>query len=292
MTLPDKLVSFFVSDLHGETSRYEKLFKSISWERPAAVFLGGDLLPTENFALSAGARAMREFVQDVLNWGFGNLKHHMEEAYPSVFLILGNDDPRSLEAEILAGESLGLWEYIHNRRAALKEFSIMGYSFVPPTPFLLKDWERYDVSRFLDPGCISPEEGFRTVFVEETEIKHSTIQMDLERLAERDDLTRAIFLFHTPPYQTPLDRVALDGQRIDGVPVDVHVGSLAVKRFIDSRQPLISLHGHIHESPRLTGSWSCKIGRTHSFSAAHDGAELALVRFDPVQPELATRELI
>lgn len=290
--MPDRLTCFFVSDLHGEASRYAKLFETVRRERPAAVFLGGDLLPSRNFALSPGMNAAREFIRDVLNWGFGNLKQQVAEAYPLVYMILGNEDPRSLEAEILAGESLGLWKYVHNRRAALKEFSIFGYSCVPPTPFLLKDWERYDVSRFLDPGCISPEEGWRTVLVEETEIKHSTIQMDLERLAERDDLTRAIFLFHTPPYQTPLDRVALDGQRIDGVPVDVHVGSVAVKRFIDSRQPLISLHGHIHESPRLTGSWSCKIGRTHSFSAAHDGAELALVRFDPVKPELATRELI
>jgi uncharacterized protein len=70
------------------------------------------------------------------------------------------------------------------------------------------------------------------------------------------------------------------------------VGSIAVRRFIETRQPFITLHGHIHESPRLTGSWKDLIGRTHAFSAAHDGRELALVRFELEKPEEATRELI
>jgi Icc-related predicted phosphoesterase len=76
------------------------------------------------------------------------------------------------------------------------------------------------------------------------------------------------------------------------VPLDVHVGSIAVKRFIKARQPLVTLHGHIHESAGITGSWREKIGRTHMFSAAHDGSQLALVRFDLENLDGATRELI
>ena len=52
------------------------------------------------------------------------------------------------------------------------------------------------------------------------------------------------------------------------------------------------LHGHIHESPRLTGKWRQQIGRTHAFTAAHDGPELALVRFDLDDLDNATRELL
>ena len=44
-------------------------------------------------------------------------------------------------------------------------------------------------------------------------------------------------------------------------------------------RPLITLHGHVHESTRLTGSWRQQLGSTLCFSAAHDGPELALVRF-------------
>jgi len=70
------------------------------------------------------------------------------------------------------------------------------------------------------------------------------------------------------------------------------VGSIAVRRFIEARQPLLTLHGHIHESARLTGSWRDVIGRTHLFSAAHDGPELALVRFDLEHLDEASRVLI
>ncbi len=214
------------------------------------------------------------------------------DAYPRVFLILGNDDGRSEEAGFIDAMSGGVWEYIHNRNAQFGEFTIYGYAYVPPTPFLLKDWERYDVSRYVDPGCISPEDGWLTVDVPENEIKHATIKRDLARLAGEGDLSRSIFLFHSPPYQTKLDRAALDGKMIDHAPVDVHVGSVAIKRFIETRQPLLTLHGHIHESAQITGSWKEQIGSTFVFSAAHDGPELALVRFDPKRVQDATRELL
>ena len=164
--------------------------------------------------------------------------------------------------------------------------------YIPPSPFLLKDWERYDVSRYFDPGCISPEEGNRTVNVSLDEQRYSTIKKDLEMLAGSDDLGRAIFLFHTPPHGTKLDRAGLDGKYIEGVPLDPHVGSIAVRQFIESRQPLVTLHGHVHESARLSGSWQDKIGRTFMFSGAHDGPELALVRFDLENPAAAIRQLL
>jgi hypothetical protein len=54
----------------------------------------------------------------------------------------------------------------------------------------------------------------------------------------------------------------------------------------------VTVHGHIHESARLTGSFSDVIGRTRMFSAAHDGPELALVRFDLEDLDGASRELL
>jgi Icc-related predicted phosphoesterase len=72
----------------------------------------------------------------------------------------------------------------------------------------------------------------------------------------------------------------------------VHIGSVAIRRFIESRQPLLTLHGHVHESARLTSAWRQRIGRTLCLSAAHDGPELALVRFDLDEPDGASRELV
>ena len=256
------------------------------------VFLGGDLFPSHLSALSSEARAFPDFVNDFLAPRFAAVKEALAEDYPRVFLIMGNDDARSEEPAILTGARRGLWEYVQNRRVMLSQFPVFGYAYVPPTPFRLKDWERYDLSRFVDPGCTGPEEGAHSVPVPDSELRDATIQSDLERLAGEDDLGRAIFLFHSPPYQTNLDRTALDGQMVDYVPLDPNVGSIAIRRFIEARQPLLTLHGHVHESARLTGSWKDRIGRTYAFSAAHDGPELALVRFNPEDPGAATRELV
>ena len=71
-----------------------------------------------------------------------------------------------------------------------------------------------------------------------------------------------------------------------------HVGSIAIKRFIEEKKPPVTLHGHIHESTRLTGIWKELIGETWSFNAAHDGPELSVVIFNPAEPANAQRLLI
>ena len=282
------LTCFFASDLHGSSDRYRKLFSAVLRERPQAVFLGGDLLPHRWADQLAG----RDFIREVLVPEVRVMRGQLGSDGPRVFIILGNDDDRASESLFLEGQTEGLWEYAHETWTELDDFQVLGYSYVPPTPFLLKDWERYDVSRFTDPGSVSPEEGQRTVPVDRDEVRFGTIAADLERLTSGRDLERVIMLFHSPPYKSLLDRAALDGRKVDHVPLDVHVGSMAIARFIEARQPLVTLHGHIHESARLTGAWRQLFGRTHAFSAAHDGPELALVRFDLEDLESATRELI
>jgi Icc-related predicted phosphoesterase len=284
--------SFFVSDLHGQIPRYHKLFAAIVREKPAAVFIGGDLLPHAWYPDRASNRPSQEFVDDFLAPHLQDLRRDLGAAYPRVFLIMGNDDTRFEETAILDAADRGVWEYVHNRRSGLGEFDVYGYAFVPPTPFLRKDWDRYDVSRYIDPGAVPPEEGIRSVPVPEHEIKYATIKDDLDRLTAGADLSRAVFLFHAPPYQTSLDWSLQDGRLIDHVPLDRHLGSIAIRRFIESRQPLLTLHGHVHEAARLSGAWRDRLGRTHCFGAAHDGPGLALVRFDLANLEAATRELV
>jgi Icc-related predicted phosphoesterase len=283
---------FFASDLHGRVDRYRKLFDQIRTERPAALLLGGDLLPSGLTPAHASDSSHPDFVGDFLARELEALRSDLGGHYPRVFVILGNDDARIEEEAVLEVERRALWEYAHNRRIEWGGFVVYGYAIVPPTPFLLKDWERYDVSRFVDPGSVSPEEGHRSVPVPEGETRWGTIAADLEALAGDDDVSGAVFLFHSPPHRTALDRGALDGKTVDHAPVDVHLGSIAVRRFIEARQPLVTLHGHVHESARLTGSWRDRIGRTACLSAAHDGPELALVRLDLERPEAATRELL
>ena len=232
------------------------------------------------------------FIHGFLTPELDKIRKKLEKNYPRLFVILGNDDGKFIEPTILDIAGQGSCEYIHNRKLKHNRFHIYGYSYVPPTPFMLKDWERYDVSRHVDPGCVSPEEGRLSIPVAENELKYSNIAGDLKNLTRDDDLSDSIFLFHAPPYNTALDRAALNGKMVDYVPLDVHVGSIAVRKFIEGRQPLLTLHGHIHESARITGNRREKIGRTIMFTGAHDGPELAVIRFNLESPEDAERELI
>ena len=71
----------------------------------------------------------------------------------------------------------------------------------------------------------------------------------------------AVFNLHPPPYNSQLDLAPeLDDELAvtsGGSPAMVPVGSRAVRQAIEEHQPLLSLHGHIHESPG-----SVRIGRT------------------------------
>jgi uncharacterized protein len=74
------------------------------------------------------------------------------------------------------------------------------------------------------------------------------------------DMERAIFNFHAPPYGTGLDEApALDGtlRPMHGGAVMKPVGSTAVRDAINRYQPMLSVHGHIHESRGVK-----KMGRT------------------------------
>jgi Icc-related predicted phosphoesterase len=277
----------FVTDLHGKISRYEKLFSLIKNEKPDVVFMGGDILPHA----MKGSPRYDDFLDDYFIPEFLKLKDRMGDRYPEIFLILGNDDPAIEEHKIIEAEEQGILTYINEKKVTLGEFSVYGYCFVPPTPFQLKDWEKYDVSRYVDPGCMHPDEGYRSVEPSKN-IVYETIQKDLENLIADEDLSKAVFLFHSPPYDTYLDCAALDGQMIDHVPLDVHVGSIAIKRFIEERQPLLTLHGHIHESTRLTGNWKQQIGKTVAMNGAHDGGQLCAVMLDLENPEDARRLLV
>ena len=273
----------FVSDLHGNQKRYSSLFKIVENEAPQAVFIGGDILP------NAFSNNIERFVEKTI---FENIKKIKNKTNTVFFLIFGNDDPRTFEEMFINAGKEDILQYVHNKTVKIQDFFVSGYSFVPPTPFQLKDWEKYDVSRFVDVGAISPEEGIRTVDVHEDTKRYSTISDDLKKLTKKSSPKKTIYLFHSPPYNTYLDIADLEGKKVDHAPVDIHIGSIAIERFIKKYNPFLTLHGHVHESVRLSGKWMQKIGKTFCFSAAHDGPELALVRFDTNLLNEASRELI
>ncbi|MEM3490336.1 MAG: metallophosphoesterase, partial [Nitrososphaerota archaeon] len=81
--------------------------------------------------------------------------------------------------------------------------------------------------------------------------------------SEVRDMKNCIFCFHCPPYGTQLDRatqIDKDFRPVAGASGTIatkHVGSVSIRNAIEKHQPLLGLHGHIHESRGI-----CKIGRT------------------------------
>jgi len=68
-------------------------------------------------------------------------------------------------------------------------------------------------------------------------------------IAQIHDIPNSIFNFHAPPYGYALDLAPeLTADLIQAADRRIHVGSRAVAKMIEKHQPLLGLHGHIHES--------------------------------------------
>lgn len=83
----------------------------------------------------------------------------------------------------------------------------------------------------------------------------------------------SIFNVHVPPYDSGLDTAPLldEGLAVRtsfGAQLAGPVGSTAVREALEEWQPLVSLHGHVHESGGTT-----RIGRTIAINAGSEYAE-------------------
>jgi len=85
------------------------------------------------------------------------------------------------------------------------------------------------------------------------------LRTEMERVS---DVSHLVCDFHPPPYNTTLDlapklRKDLQPKLFLGQPEYEHVGSKSVRKIIEQYQPLLGLHGHIHESASM-----CKLRKT------------------------------
>lgn len=242
----------YASDLHGNRESYDRLFDL----EADAVVLGGDLLPHTKGTLESRIAAQQDFAS-------GYLAAKLSSR-PS-FWIAGNDDWASAVA-LLEGKGTA----IHGVAAPfLDGLSIAGYACVPVTPFGMKDHDRYDsedwTPRVEPQRCLfSSSAGLESGSLTSVRLR-GTIAADLERLAALSDPAKTVYVTHSPPWGTTLDRL------YDGTPV----GSRAIRAFIERRGPPLTLHGHIHESPGVD-----RIGATVSVNPGDSLGRLRAVRVD------------
>ena len=155
------------------------------------------------------------------------------------YVIPGNDDPWAVDEVLEAGRNLVACDETVER-VGPHEMVSLGYSNRTP----------WNTPRELD---------------------EEEIYVRLRRLVDQlEEPARAILNVHVPPYESSLDtafevdedlRYVMKGGR----PHEVPTGSSAVRQIIEETQPLLSLHGHIHESKGVT-----TIGRTVAINPGSD----------------------
>ena len=146
---------------------------------------------------------------------------------------------------------------------AQRKFEVRGYEFIGMNlvvdyPFRLKDrcmmdTDDYTFQEQFGTGLLSTPDGWQEIDDWFTYAKKlPTIEEELDRLVRPKDMAKSVYVLHMPPYGLGLDKCS-HGEE---------VGSKAIYNFLNKYQPKLSLHGHIHESPEVTGRWCAKLGRT------------------------------
>ncbi len=272
---------FFTNDLHGQSTHYEQLVAIAAAHRPRVVILGGDLCPHESG--DAGVRRQRVFLQGFLV----EFARRVREASggTALLLLMGNDD-WSINHDVLAAHDGTLWHLIHERLVRVDDVPVVGSSWVPITPFTIKDWERWEDGREESPprldGWRSTASGLQA-FAFDPLRRTPTIAEALAGLAGLSPPRETVLVSHSPPRDT----------RCDMVQGGAHVGSRALREWIEAQQPRLVLSGHIHESPRASGAWRDRIGPTEIVNPGQFGTvRLCGVWFDPAAPAETLRHTV
>ncbi|MBX8632627.1 MAG: metallophosphoesterase [Thermoplasmata archaeon] len=187
-------------------------------------------------ALTDGSYRESVFEETMLDSIKGWLKladERLKGTKVKLYITAGNDDLLSMD-EILRNHNSENVEYAEGEIASFDGFEMLSMGDVNPTP-----WH-------------TPRE-----YPEEE------LERRLEALASKlTDPSKSIFNVHVPPIGVGLDVCPeLDANLTPvtrgGEIVMKAAGSVAVKRAIEKFEPLLGLHGHIHESPGIA-----RIGRT------------------------------
>ncbi len=271
--------AIFTSDLHGQIRLYEGLLDLIRSTSTEIVAIGGDLFPSlpPTKRYEEMIPHQRAFIDRFLRAFFE--KATSGTALQQIFLIPGNWD---LAYPHLFGNPVKGLIDLSQKRCRLKNgYEIIGYPYVPPTPFRPKDFEKMDDRDSPWPPQKNPsyirsaDQLDRLIPVDPHRYlrEKETIEEDLDRLATPEVPERTIYMMHSPPFQTRLDQIG-EGN---------FTGSRSIRRFIEKTQPLLTLHGHIHESPKISGSYVDRIGKTLSVNPGQftdPGTKLHAVTFE------------
>ncbi len=247
----------YATDFHGDNDAYMALAALAHEVEARAVLLGGDLFAdTDDVAVQ-------------LAFAEGPLRHflvHLHTAAIPVLAIPGNVDLPAAIARLRAFERegllhlLSLWPFpLSDAADPSDRIDVLGYPLVPPTPHRIKDHERRDLATdrydgpspilLSSPVAVPASQTFISVPGDHLN-RLPSIEEDLATI--RPPAWPCALVAHSPPW----------GGALDLTDQGLHVGSRAIRAWIERHQPLAALHGHIHESPDRSGHWAERIGAT------------------------------
>jgi len=303
-----------VSDLHGNLLLYELLLRIADVWRISSVFIAGDIAPSSGLRTSSGDAAgeMLSRQRDFLRRDFFPLleSFFLHHSLTHIYAIQGNDDCRALEEPLREfDEATANFHLVNSRLVPLRDsrklhaffpgeipvLHVAGYPFVPPGAGLLVDWVKYENRANLRPPGMDPCADVFAVGLKTTpQAGEGTIAEDLadfaRYLAQDDEPPdyapgTTIHLFHSPPYNTPLDWVPPGGRSAHS-PLPDHVGSSEIRRFIERTHPYLVISGHCHESVVL-GDYRADVEGTlciNPGSQTHIDV-LSVIQFNVYEPQ-------
>jgi Icc-related predicted phosphoesterase len=260
---------------------YEQTLALAAARSPRAVIVGGDLAP--HAVGNEGVRQQRVFFEGFLV----EFARRLAESVPGVelLILMGNDD-WAANADVLDRHDGALWHVLHERVRVVDGVPVAGISWVPITPFTIKDWERWEDGGDESPPRLdgwSSRSGTLARIAFDPARRAPTIAAALEALASLAEVGSAVLVSHSPPRGTACDAI---GAR-------AHVGSRALRAFVERLAPRAVLSGHIHESPRVTGAYRDRIGPTVIANPGQFGtSRLCAVWLDPEDPAVTLRHTV
>ena len=250
----------YTTDLHGDSRKYDAIYKYATKNDIKYIHLGADLLPKGNQIL----RNQKKFLKGY----FKKFYQKCSDSGIKVFAMFGNDDIYTRKKYF---EEYG--KLLDKDPETIDGFTFTGYPFVPDYPFGLVtackyDYDGWQPQLYLGKKVDVDESGFVDIPDPLTYFNYKgTIKDDLSKISADSNTIIAI---HCPPVNLGMD-ICLDGRR---------VGSKSVYEWIEEEQPRLVLCGHIHESRYMSGTWKDKIGLSTIIQPGQYGSSTYAVVID------------
>jgi uncharacterized protein len=267
---------FFATDIHGSDKCFRKFLNAGKFYGCDVLIMGGDM--TGKMLIPIIARGGGSYATTI----FGRSRVVTEAELPALRKLIADSgcyayDTTEEEIDALAGDPDAVDRLFRSLIArAVEGWLRLAEERLAGQPVMCLMAPGNDDHPFVDDllrtsgVVINPERevvelpgGFPMISVGYSNItpwdsprelpEDQLLDMIQEEAAKLGDFDRAVFNLHVPPKNTPIDQAMLLDAEFrpvlrSGAPVISGVGSSAVREAIERHQPMLALHGHIHES--------------------------------------------